>query len=92
MFFKYAKTNKEEIKMPTPKKNPVTNNDICMLERALNLKLITDWEDEFLINLKNRFRRYGESMVITAEQRNTLRILSDRYLKSRGILDISLGD
>ena len=63
----------------TPKKEPITEVDICKLERAINLKLLSTFERNFVNNLKTRFEEYGLKMVITEDQSKILNDLSLRY-------------
>ena len=63
----------------SPVKFLIVEGDIDMMEKALNLKFTSSFEDNFLNNLKARFKEYGLKMVITTDQRKILIQLSDRY-------------
>ena len=63
-------------------KNKITEKDIVMLEMALNLKALSDFENNFINNLKLRFNEYGFEMVITKNQKKILDQLNTRYKKA----------
>jgi hypothetical protein len=54
-----------------------------MLEKASKLKIISEFEVNFIKDLTDRYRTYGIKMVITSDQRNILIQLSSRYDKVR---------
>ena len=65
--------------MTTGDKRTIMPHEIVYLERAIHLNLLDDWESEFVLNLSNRFKKYGEKMVITNSQSDSLKLLSDRF-------------
>ena len=64
-------------------KVPIKETDLIMLEKASKLKIISEFEVNFIKDLTDRYRTYGIKMVITSDQRNILIQLSSRYDKVR---------
>lgn len=66
-------------------KTSLTYTDKLNIERALNLLLVTIYESEFLENLRTRYLKYGDKMVITDPQRKIVKDLALRFLDSRKV-------
>jgi hypothetical protein len=67
-----------------PEKFDLTYYDLIMLERASNLKVTDEFEDNFIADIKLRYRQYGMKTQITHKQRIQLESLSSRYLSAIG--------
>ena len=61
-------------------KYPVVEHDLVMLERSLRLKALSNFEHDLIDNISQRYRQYGQRMVITIAQRAILKTLSTRYM------------
>lgn len=68
------------------KKEKITDQDLVKMEVAARLQFRTDFEDDFLDNLKRRFLRYGRKMVITKDQQRILDELCERVTDAERFL------
>jgi hypothetical protein len=65
--------------------SPINFLDAAKLECALRLKLKSNYEKNFLENLKDSYKRMGGNCQLTDKQRNLLTSLSNRYLHFKNL-------